>query len=595
MKIAFMLAVLTIIIGIIVYALFFREKKNLKNNIFIALCTGVIAMTFLVYPLEVEYDNVFTRILASFFYAMKCARMGEDLKILSVINMNEANGYIYFIFMNILFVVMPIIAIGFILTFLENIFSKLAFLSLKDKELHIFSEVNEKSVLLAKKIPTSKNVKILFANVEDKSKVDKKIYCFKERITNINFLKNTGKISFYIISDNEEENLNMTLELIEKYKNRENTKINIVNSAAETVTILDSTDKGKISVEIINEKERAIFNLLNDTPLFLNNINKTISILLIGCGSVGKEFLKDATWCSMMVGYKLKILVIDKRANEIKENIDVEAPDFLKNYDISFLNADIKSNEAIETIKLRYDVNYILVSMDSDDKNLEAAIMLRRLYLREFQREPVINLWISNEYKRKQISNIVNEKKNSYNFNTFGSLDDLYYQNIIINSNLEKLAIQIHLAYDPKDVKLEKYNLLEYNKRSSRASALHVKYKLYSVLEEDFTNDMKLNQKLFREKYSKKVEELLTINEHERWNAYMRSIGYVYASIDDVKRYFEQTNNYIHYLARMHPNLVDFDKLDEVSQDLSNICNKKIDLKESDKQIVRLLYEKIEL
>lgn len=595
MKITFALACITIIVGLIIYFIFFRKKKNIKYNIFIALLTGVIAMTFLVYPLEQEYENVFTRILASLFYAIQCTGTGQDLELLSKIDMNVTNGYIYFIFINALFLIMPLITVSFILTFLENIFVKICFVLLKNKELHIFSDVNDKSLLLAKKLQNTKNVKIIFTDVVDKSKINMKSINMKEKITDIKFGKKTNKIIFYMISENEEENLDKTLELIDKYKNRKNTKINLVNNAEETSTILDSTDKGEITVEIINEKERAIFNLLNDTPLFLNNVNNTISILIVGCGKLGKEFLKDATWCSMMVGYKLEILVIDTRADEIKENINAEAPEFLSNYDITFLNADIKSDKSIDIIKSRNDVNYILVSMDSDDKNLDVAIMLRKLYLREFQREPVINLCVLNEYKKEKISNIVNEKKNPYNLNAFGSLEDLYYHNNIVNSNLEKLAVQIHLFYDPEDTKLERYNLLEYNKRSSRASALHIKYKIYSVLKDLFTEDMKENQRLFKEKYSDKIEELLTINEHERWNAYMRSIGYVCASIDEVESYYRRVNNYVYYLARMHPALVEFDKLDEVSKELSRICQNHIELKDSDRQIVKNIYEKIEL
>ena len=168
-------------------------------------------------------------------------------------------------------------------------------------------------------------------------------------------------------------------------------------------------------------------------------------------------------------------------------------------------------------------------------------------------------------------------------------------QNNIVNSELEKLAIKIHLAYDPEDTDLERYNLLEYNKRSSRASALHIKYKIYSILENDFTNNMKDNQKLFKERYTKEIEDLLVLNEHERWNAYMRSIGYVHASIEEVKSYYELTKHYIYYLARMHPSIVEFDKLDDISKEISKICNKSIDLLDNDRKIIRLLHEKIEL
>lgn len=594
MKITFILASITSIIGLIIYFIL-RKKRNIKNSMFIALLTGVIAITFLVYPLEEEYENIFTRIMASFIYAMRCAGMGQDLQLLSKIDMNVKNGYIYFIFMNILFVIMPIITAGVILSFLENILEKISFRLLRNKDLHIFSEVNEKSLLIAQKLEDIKSARIVFTNVTDKNKVTVKSIKIKEKMVNIKFEKNRRKLVFYAISEDESENLNNTLELIEKYKNRENTKINIVNNTEEASTILDSTDKGKISVEIINEKERAVFNLLNNMPLFLNCINKTISILIVGCGNLGKEFLKDATWCSIIPGYKVEILVIDIKANEIKENINAEASEFLNNYDITFVNADIKSNKAIDEIKSRENINYILVSMDNDDKNLDAAIMLRRMYLREFQREPIINLWISNEYKQNQISNIVNEKKDSYKINAFGSIADLYNQNSIVNSDLEKLAIQIHMSYNESDTNLNRYNLLEYNKRSSRASALHIKYKIYSVLEDEFVEDMRKNLKLFKEKYSEKIEEQLSENEHERWNAYMRSIGYTYVSLDKVENYYNNTKHYIHYLARMHPALVKYDELDEISKKLSKLCKKDINLKDSDRQIVRNIYEKINL
>lgn len=589
MKTYFILGIIVIIIGIICYYIINKKNKSIKNNISIILFTGIITVTILIFPL-MDYKNIFTKLMASFFYAIRCAGMGEDLKILSQIDMTTRVGELYFILLNILFVIMPVVAVGFILSYIEDIYVKIRLCLIKNKELNIFSDINEKSLLIAKEIQNKKNKQVIFTN--NKVKLDIKAICIKDKITNIKIRKN--KVVFYLISDNEDDNLNNALELIEKYKEKDNIKINVLNNKDIATTILDSTDKGKIRVEIINEKERAIFNLLDNKPLFLNTINNTISILIVGCGSLGKEFLKDATWCGMLSGYKLKILVVDKNADNIKENIEVEAPEFLNNYDITFINADIKSKKAIDKIKERNDINYVLVSMDTDDKNLETAIMLRSLYLREYMREPIINLWVSNEYRRKQISNIVNERNNSYNLNTFGNIEDLYYENNIVNSNLEKLAIQIHLFYSPDDTNLEKYNLLEYNKRSSRASALHIKYKIYSILKDEYTDDMHKNKELFNKKYSKKIEELLSRNEHDRWVAYTRSIGYIHASIDEVKNYYKKTNSHIYYLAKKHPALVEYDELDKLSKELSKICKKDIDLKSSDTEIVRNIYENIE-
>jgi len=60
----------------------------------------------------------------------------------------------------------------------------------------------------------------------------------------------------------------------------------------------------------------------------------------------------------------------------------------------------------------------------------------------------------------------------------------------------------------------------------------------------------------------------------------MRSIEYTYASIEDVEKYYNKTKHHVYYLAKMHPALVEFDELDKVSQELSRVCQKHIELKD---------------
>ena len=112
---------------------------------------------------------------------------------------------------------------------------------------------------------------------------------------------------------------------------------------------------------------------------------------------------------------------------------------------------------------------------------------------------------------------------------------------------------------------------------------------MFAVLGDKYTEDMNKNLELFRKKYNSKIEQELSKNEHDRWNAYMRSIGYVYVSTDEVKNYYKKTKHHVNYLARMHPALVDYDELDKVSKELSKITSKNINLKDSDVKIVRLL------
>lgn len=591
MKISFIFSL--IVIAISIMYLLFRRKNNLKTNIVVGFITCIISISFLVFPL-LDYTNVFIRGLASFIYAIKSIVMEQDLGVLARINLSSMMEYFYLILLIILFLLTPALTVSFIVSYLERIISKLKFIMSRNKKLYVFSELNDKSIILSKNLDNKKKIAIIFCNVQDKKDIGIKSIKLSDRVENIKF-NSKSDITFYMVDANEEENLNATLALIDKYKTFNKIKINVVNRTEETPVILDSMDKGNITVEIINETERAVFNLLNNTPLFLNTVGKTISILIVGCGNVGKEFLRDSVWCGMMPNYKLRFLVIDVKADIIKDNISVEMPELLSNYDITFVNADIKSNKAIEMINDRGDVNYILVSTDSDDKNIDVAIMLRRLYLRNFNREPIINLYIENDIKNKEIIRLSNEKNNGYNLNAFGSMKELYEQNSIIDSELEKLAKEVHLAYDPDDKDLKRYNLREYNKRSSRASAVHIKYRLKAVLGDNYTLDMKENQRLFKEIYNDKIEEILSRNEHDRWSAYTRSMGYVYISCKEVARYYKSNNHYVDYLARRHPALVEYDELDNVSKELSKITSKEVDLKASDTVIIRLLKDKIEL
>ncbi len=589
MKISFVLSLIIIIISFIVYLFILKRKNNIKANIFIVYATCITSIIILVFPL-LECNNIYLQTFMSFVYGIKSIALTQDLSVLSRINSQELFGYLYLIFMSILFLITPALTVGFILIYLERITNYIKLLISNNKKLYIFSEINTKSLLLSKDIEKKKNSQIVFTNVKEKNNTNIKAIKMTNRTVDMNF-NTKNEISFYLISENEDQNLNEALELIEKYKERERTKIYLVSKKEEASLILDSMDKGNITVEIINELERTIFNLLNDKPLFIDNINKTISILIVGCGNIGKEFLKDSVWCSIMPDYEFEALVIDKNADTIKEKINIEMPELLNNYNISFLNADIKSTKAINRIKDNKNINYILVSLDNDEKNIDTAIMLRRLFIREFNREPVINLYIENEFKKRQILSLVNEKGNKYNINAFGSINDIYSNNNIIDSELEKEAIQIHLSYDKDDKELKRYNLREYNKRSSRANALHIKYKLYSILEDKYSYDLIKDLEQFRKIYSKEIEEKLTKNEHDRWNAYTRSVGYIYASVDEVKKYYKDTNHHIHYLARMHPALVEFNELDNVSKELSKITSKKIDLIESDRNLVRYIYE----
>ena len=139
--------------------------------------------------------------------------------------------------------------------------------------------------------------------------------------------------------------------------------------------------------------------------------------------------------------------------------------------------------------------------------------------------------------KKKQIESLKNERGNHYDFHPFGSIKELYGKTNILNEQIEEKAKRVHLAYNPSDKKLKEYYKIEYYKKSSRAFALHIKYKLYSILKDEMNNVEKIQEAI----NNPKIQEKLAKNEHDRWNAYMRSECYKKASIKEVENYHQET------------------------------------------------------
>ena len=251
------------------------------------------------------------------------------------------------------------------------------------------------------------------------------------------------------------------------------------------------------------------------------------------------------------------------------------------------------------------NINYVFIALEEEEKNLNLAILLRRYFMAKdtdgYRREPIINLWIQNNDKKIQVENLkYGEKINLYQINAFGSIEEMYRQKPIIHSKIEEIAKQVHSTYDPEDMKngLKRFYQLEYNKKSSRAVAIHLKYKFYSILgniydgnfEEDFENNVKKILEVYKKVIheNKRLQEILIQNEHERWNAYTRADGFQLIKAEEVKKYKEITKSSKHMVAKLHPALVQFEELKNIQEELhENYIQSDIDIIENLEKILK--------
>lgn len=594
-----------LIISIIVILFTFflaRNKKYIRSKLLIFLTGFTVALIVLVFPLYNEY-NLISQTVFSILYSLQVIFLGQDFELINNIELNNILNTIYVISIYILFLLEPLITATAILSLLGNNLSKIKLVLSRYKEIIVFSEINEKTITIAKKQFNKKKSQIVFVDdKEEKENFKKdlaqlKAITLNRKITDLNF-KNINVI-YYLFSKDEEENLNNALELLKQGNNKKekNRKIYILNNSEDARIILDSAQKNNIRLELINEIDRAIYQHIYDEPLYKNSVNNQISVLIVGCGKLGREFLKTITWCGQIIDHKLNINIVDLNANKIKEKINIIYPELIENYNYNFIEADIYSEKAINELnKLKnQNINYVMVALDTEQKSIGAAIFLRRYFLEQdknsYSRMPSINLWVEKNDKKIQIDSLKHDSIiNSYNLNSFGSIEDMYNTKSIVNSEIEKLAMQVHGVYNPSDIEnnLEGFYKLEYNKKSSRAVGVHIKYKLYSILKDnyfgDLENDLENNIEEVLRQYNnikdESVIQKLTKNEHNRWNAYVRTDGFKYIAKEEVLKYKDFTQNTKHFLAKLHPAIVEFEELEEVEKYLQK------DFKSADIDIV---------
>ena len=138
-----------------------------------------------------------------------------------------------------------------------------------------------------------------------------------------------------------------------------------------------------------------------------------------------------------------------------------------------------------------------------------------------------------------------NFKYDDYKIEIIGNISSRFSYDTIVNEELESLAFESHLLYaDPKTLEekeaaTRQFNEYEYFRTSSIATAIHDKYRKLENIQ----------------------SETAAIYEHMRWNAYMRTEGYVFSGSCE-----KSTRN---DRAKMHNNMHRFGLLndDDINKD----------------------------
>ncbi len=492
---------------------------------------------------------------------------------------NYDNSYlstIYSVVAAILFVVAPVLTFGFVLSLLKNISYVFKLFLRKKDDIYIFSELNEKSISLAKDIKRQNDkCTIMFTDVyeDGEERLSELVesakhigsILTKKDISLIN-MKNHGrkaKINFFLIGEDGNENLMQASCIIDNYNEVDNINMYLFSDRLESEVITNAVDKGKIKIRRINAQRAMIENFLyvDGTKIFDNAKEndvgeKKIGVLIMGLGGYGTEMLKGLSWFLQMDGYEFSIdcFDVDKAAEsrfcaicpeimtpEINgANIKGEA-----RYDIKIHSGvDVTTDEYVKMIEKMHDTTYAFVALGDDERNIKNALMLRTLFER-MGISPLIDAVSYVQEINNRLNGICNFKGQKYNIQFWGSFESQYSVRTIMDSDLEKAALRLHCEWGCE----EEFWKYEYNYHSSVASVIHRKARIHCGI--DGADQEKENM-------TKEQQERIMLLEHRRWNAYMRSEGYIYSG--------DLNSDSRNDLGKMHNNLVSYYKLTDIDK-----------------------------
>ncbi len=491
----------------------------------------------------------------------------------------------YTVLFAILFVLAPVLTFGFVLSFFKNISAYKRYASHYKSNAFIFSELNEKSLALAKSLYENGGKDRIFVFTDVFEKEEEQNYelvekakelgaiCFKKDIVTIDFSFHSKKsdLNFFAIGEDQSENISQALKIIANLKHRENTNLYVFSTQVEAEILLtnafNSSDEKdgviiptKIKVRRVNEVQSLIMRNLYENgyeKIFKSAYQdetgiKKINAVVIGMGLHGTEMTKALSWFCQMDGYQVEInsFDIDKNANEKFVSLcpELMAPEFNGNFDNngeakyritvhSEIDVDTKAFDDIILNLPR--TTYAFVALGNDEKNISAAVKLRSVFSR-LGFDPQIQAVVYNTDKKEALTDITNFKGQRYEIDFIGDMSSSYSEEVILDSDVEEEALKRHLKWGNEN----EFWQYDYNYKSSIASAIHRKMKILCGV-----------PGIEKRPEDRTDEELwsLRILEHCRWNAYMRSEGYVYGGT--VER--SGRND----LAKMHNCLVPFAKL----------------------------------
>lgn len=393
---------------------------------------------------------------------------------------------------------------------------------------------------------------------------------------------------YFILLNDSDENIELGLCLESYYSSKVSSCNNIhmiafsENSVSDEA-IIDSINTS-LDLRVINVNRILAYHLMTHKPLYESIRNKTISVLISGEAEAERELLFAVLICGQIPDITLKIHIITENAGSFREYLKLYYPEVLHSDYQILISEGTPDNTAYTDIIHSgcADATYVILCDKDDNRNVQTAVILRRFFLADdgkFTHKPVIAARIRNALKADVI------KQSKYEIEPFGCDDTIYSYPEIADPELEALAKRVHFAYcgipEEPDEKicldaLRSYYELEYNRKSSVAMALSIRYQLFRM---GFCmkKASEPNTVLLRQFLDTQALNVYAEAEHKRWLAYLRTEGNRKMSVQQAEAIAKAAPELMKKLGSsvylgMHADMVPAKDITSVTKEINDRC-----------------------
>lgn len=354
----------------------------------------------------------------------------------------ELHAY-YRAFGAVLYVLPPLLTFGTLLSFVKNLFANVRYFFTLFS-VHVFSELNERSLALAKSITEDSKRRhphlsklfsfssVVFTDVVDKqeesyydlvSESEKvRAILFHKDLESLHFRRRLwffGRLNFYLISEDESEKLRHAGWVMQNY-DRRRIMLYVFSNGVQSEMFLATKrmaaktpgkkkrDTGAqelehLKVVRVNDIQALVYHNLDryGTRLFHKARTESggkIHAVIVGVGQYGQEMIKALSWFCQVPNFRLTVTAFEKD-RDVLEQFSRRCPAMIEmgkrgyaqageaedrneaHYSISLNGGvDVKSPAFFDALKACKDVTHVFVSLGNDERNIETAVAIRAFF-----------------------------------------------------------------------------------------------------------------------------------------------------------------------------------------------------------------------